>query len=155
MVCDLALTRRQAAPADLYEAVMRSHARLTYDRVAKRSPASPIRKIGPFGGLEGRPRAVEEAHRAAARAGSIDFDLPRPRSCSTTRATSRRSSSAPQRCARLIEEFMLAANEASPASSRCAPPTVYRIHDQPDQEKLRAFAGAGALARIRAALGRD
>jgi len=34
--------------ADLYEAVMRSHARLTYDRWRKRSPASPIRKIGPF-----------------------------------------------------------------------------------------------------------
>jgi ribonuclease R len=46
---------------------------------------------------------------------------------------------------RLIEEMMLAANEAvARFFDARGLPTVYRIHDQPDREKLEAFA---ALAR--------
>ncbi|HWE23768.1 MAG TPA: RNB domain-containing ribonuclease, partial [Myxococcales bacterium] len=47
---------------------------------------------------------------------------------------------------RLIEEFMLAANEAvARFFDARGLPTVYRIHDQPDEEKLDAFA---QLARL-------
>src|SRR5439155_15832982 len=46
---------------------------------------------------------------------------------------------------RLVEEFMLAANEGVALFFEVRGlPTVYRLHDQPDREKLEAFA---ALAR--------
>lgn len=42
---------------------------------------------------------------------------------------------------KMIEEFMLAANEAvAGMMKRRANPTVYRVHEAPDPEKLRAFA---------------
>src|SRR5207237_4961370 len=47
---------------------------------------------------------------------------------------------------RLVEEFMLAADEAvARFFDARGLPTVYRIHDQPDEEKLEAFA---QLARL-------
>lgn len=42
---------------------------------------------------------------------------------------------------KMIEEFMLAANEAvATHMNRRHNPTVYRVHESPDSEKLRAFA---------------
>lgn len=50
----------------------------------------------------------------------------------------------------LIEEFMLAANEAVAAEvKKCATPAVYRIHEKPDPEKLAEFRDTLTLAGYR------
>ncbi|HUI41376.1 MAG TPA: VacB/RNase II family 3'-5' exoribonuclease [Terriglobia bacterium] len=73
--------------------------------------------------------------------GSIDFDLPAPeiefdeqgRMVGVTRSERNIAH-------RLIEEFMLAANETVATHlERCDVPTLYRIHEQPDPKKVLEF----------------
>ncbi|HEV3277760.1 MAG TPA: VacB/RNase II family 3'-5' exoribonuclease [Terriglobia bacterium] len=73
--------------------------------------------------------------------GSIDFDLPAPeiefdeqgRMTGVTRSERNIAH-------RLIEEFMLAANETVATHlERCGVPTLYRIHEQPDPKKVIEF----------------
>src|SRR5882762_1852347 len=148
MVCDLALDKEgKPLQADLYEAVMRSHARLTYDRVADALAGEPDPQARPL--LDDLKPAHElskkltEQRRAR---GSIDFDLPEAKIVLDDEGKVAEIVKRPRNDAhRLIEEFMLAANEGVARFFEVrALPTVYRIHDQPDQEKLEAFA---ALAR--------
>jgi len=148
MVCDLALDETgRPQQADLYPAVMRSHARLTYTQVAAaiegRADAATRPLLGPLRVAHELSRKMAERRRQR---GSIDFDLPEAkivlRDDGTVEAIERR----PRNDAhRLVEEFMLAANEAVARFFEARGlPTVYRIHDVPDEEKLAAFA---ALAR--------
>jgi len=73
--------------------------------------------------------------------GSLDFDLPEPKltldpqgRVTEIRATERLDSM------RLIEEFMLAANEAVAARlSSAGVGALYRIHEQPDPQKVEEF----------------
>lgn len=52
---------------------------------------------------------------------------------------------------RMIEEFMLAANEAVARAMKAAlVPTIYRVHEAPDPSKLHAFALTAASYGIRA-----
>jgi len=148
MVCDLALDKEgKPLHADLYEAVMRSHARLTYDRVAEALAGDPDPQARPL--LDDLKAAHElskkltEQRRAR---GSIDFDLPEAKIVLDDEGKVAEIVKRPRNDAhRLIEEFMLAANEGVARFFEVrALPTVYRIHDQPDREKLEAFA---ALAR--------
>ncbi len=125
--------------------VIRSAARMTYTRV---------REI-----VEGRdqgdglpPGAVEHFRRLAALAeqmrrlreadGSIDFDLPEPQIELDLRGRITDIFRSERTVAhRLIEEFMLAANRA--VAGRLADlerPVLYRIHEEPNAEKLLLFA---------------
>jgi ribonuclease R len=85
------------------------------------------------------------------RRGAIDFDLPEAKILVDEAGTVTGIEKRPRnRAHRIVEEFMLAANEAVALwfSSRELP-TVYRIHGTPDEEKLRAFielAGAHGFA---------
>ncbi len=74
--------------------------------------------------------------------GSLDFDLPEPKLVldaageMTAIVASERLDSM-----RVIEEFMLAANEAVAARlSDAGMPALYRIHEQPDPERVEEFA---------------
>ncbi|HUJ25015.1 MAG TPA: ribonuclease R [Myxococcales bacterium] len=148
MVCDLALDHHgKPLHADIYEAVMRSHARLTYTRVANAFEGSLDPELRPL--LEDLEIAHELSkkltHQRKVR-GSIDFDLPEAKILLDAEGKVAEIVRRPRNDAhRLVEEFMLAANEAVARFFDVRGlPTVYRIHDQPDEEKLDAFA---ALAR--------
>ena len=148
MVCDLALDKSgKPLHADLYEAVMRSHARLTYTRVAEALAGEADAELRPL------LPDLEVAHELAKKLtgqrkarGSIDFDLPEAKIVLDDEGKVAEIVRRPRNDAhRLVEEFMLAANEAVARFFEVRGlPTVYRIHDQPDSEKLDAFA---ALAR--------
>jgi len=75
------------------------------------------------------------------RRGSIDFDLPEAKVVLREDGQVAGLEKRPRnRAHRIVEEFMLAANEAVALwfSARDLP-TIYRIHGTPDEEKLRAF----------------
>ena len=144
MVCDLALDAQgRPQQADIYEGVMRSHARLTYTQVA----AAFQGNTDP--GLAELLPDLEVAHELAKKLtgfrkqrGSIDFDLPEAKIVLDEEGNVREIVRRPRNDAhRLVEEFMLAANEGVARFFEVRGlPTVYRIHDQPDSEKLEAFA---------------
>ena len=103
----------------------------------------------------GQARALALAIRAQrARRGSIDFDLPEEQilldlqGSITTIVRSERNVAH-----RIIEEFMIAANEAVAGYfGWMKVPAIYRVHESPTQEKLVAFAefaaGFGHKLRI-------
>jgi ribonuclease R len=149
MVCDLALdSEGRPRDAEIYEAVMRSHARLTYTKVGAALEGRPEADLRP---LLGDLRVAHELARKLTdrrrERGSIDFDLPEAKIILAEDGSVAEIVRRPRNDAhRLVEEFMLAANEAvARFFDARGLPTVYRIHDQPDEEKLDAFA---QLARL-------
>ncbi|MBI3183545.1 MAG: ribonuclease R [Myxococcales bacterium] len=149
MVADLSFDRRARLRAsELYPGVMRSAARCTYtevhrvlsgERVEGRSELRPL--------LEHAMRLARALHSVRIRRGAIDFDLPETKVVLD-------DSGHPLRMARherheshrLVEECMLAANEAVARFFREGGlPSVFRYHGEPDPAKLAAFA---ELARV-------
>jgi len=147
-VCDLALDKSGTPlQADIYEAVMRSHARLTYTRVAEALAGDADPQLRPLlDDLKAAHELSKKLTRQRQLRGSIDFDLPEAKIVLDEQGRVAEIARRPRNDAhRLVEEFMLAANEAVARFFQVRGlPTVYRIHDQPDREKLDAFA---ALAR--------
>ncbi len=148
MVCDLALDKTgKPLQADIYEAVMRSHARLTYTRVAEALNGDADPSLRPLlDDLNTAHELSKKLTQQRRQRGSIEFDLPEAKIVLDDQGKVAEIVRRPRNDAhRLVEEFMLAANEAVARFFEVRGlPTVYRIHDQPDQEKLDAFA---ALAR--------
>jgi ribonuclease R len=148
MVCDLALDKSgKPQQTDIYEAVMRSHGRLTYTRVAEALAGDPDPQLRPL--IDDLKIAHELSKKLTEQRqarGSIDFDLPEAKIVLDEQGRVAEIVRRPRNDAhRLVEEFMLAANEGVARFFEVRGlPTVYRIHDQPDREKLDAFA---ALAR--------
>jgi ribonuclease R len=145
MVADLIIDRRGVTlSAEVYPAVMRSHARCTYtevhqvlngERVPGRDQLKPL---------------FQRAHALATRLtamrierGAIDFDLPENRIELDERGQPLRMAQRERwESHRLVEECMLAANEAVARFFReRGLPTVNRFHDEPDEEKLDTFLG--------------
>jgi len=149
MVCDLALdSEGRPLQSEIYEAVMRSHARLTYTKVAEALEGEPQPDVRPL--LPDLLVAHELSRKLTQRRrerGSIDFDLPEAKVVLSDDGSVKEIVRRPRNDAhRLVEEFMLAANEAvARFFDARGLPTVYRIHDQPDEEKLETF---GQLARL-------
>jgi len=80
------------------------------------------------------------------RRGSIDFDLPEPLIEFDEFGAMTGVTRAPRNVAhRLIEEFMLAANEAVAAHlEHAAPAAIYRIHEKPDPKRVLEFEQVAA-----------
>ncbi|MDF1562043.1 MAG: ribonuclease R [Deltaproteobacteria bacterium] len=148
MVADLIFDRdARTVNTELYEAVIRSHHRLTYAEVG-----AWIAGEEEATGHEAQawrehhlPPALELARALSGRRkvrGALDLDLPEPEIVlgrgNRPRQIVRRTRTWAHR---LVEEFMLAANEAVAwfFASRGLP-TIYRVHDDPDEAKLSAFA---------------
>lgn len=138
--------RGEVQESRFYEGVIRSHARLTYSEVWQAIEAGrPVRGAGDL-----RPMVdlCEVLNRRRRERGSIDFDIPEARVIldehGEVQDVLRRERNLAHR---LIEEFMIAANEAVARHFELAEhPTVFRVHDRPDPEKIRAFCElAGAL----------
>ena len=127
------------------DGVIRSAARLTYTQVAevlegtKRVTGVPQR-IVPLLHAADRLREALEARRRAR--GSIDFDLPEPQILLDVEGVMTGITVTPRnRAHRLIEEFMIAANEAVAAYLEAnGAPCLYRIHEQPDPLKIEGLA---------------
>ena len=127
---------------EVYPAVMRSAARCTYGEVARvlegeRVPhreflRDDFERMGDLQEVLGRMRRKR---------GAIDFDLPEARVVlgedGGVLAIERRPRN---RAHRVVEEFMLAANEAVARwFGERDLPTIYRVHGLPDEDKLKTF----------------
>jgi ribonuclease R len=137
----------QGQPLDdqIYESVIRSQERMTYTAVKEilvdRDPAVCQR----YQALMDDFRLMEALclklrHRRLAR-GSIDFDLPEPEIeldvLGQPTAIFREERSIAHQ---IIEEFMLAANQAVARHlTQLGLPMIYRIHEPPDPKKIEAF----------------
>ena len=127
------------------DGIIRSAARLTYTQVAEvlegQRSGQPIpRELRKMLEAADRLRGLLERRRHAR--GSIDFDLPEPQILLDVEGVMTGIVVEPRNHAhRMIEEFMLLANEAvaEHLESREAP-CMYRIHDPPDPTKLAQLA---------------
>jgi ribonuclease R len=131
--------------AEFHDGVIKSRARMTYQQVQRivDGDAELRRQFAPLVPLfERMDELAKLMRRRRYERGSLDFDLPEPKLVldeagqmtgivAHARLDSMRS----------IEEFMLAANEAvAERLARAGTPTLYRIHEQPDPERVEEFA---------------
>jgi ribonuclease R len=127
------------------DGIIRSAARLTYSQVAqvlaggKRGHGVPGQVVPMLRTMDRLRRALE--NRRAER-GSIDFDLPEPEILLDVEGVMTGVKIEPRNTAHLlIEEFMLAANEAVAGWLEDREiPCVYRVHERPDPAKLETLA---------------
>jgi ribonuclease R len=131
--------------AEFHDGVIRSAARLTYPQVQAivDGDAEMRRRFAPLVGmLEDMDELAKLMRKQRYERGSLDFDLPEPKLIlgpsgeMTGIVAAERLDSM-----RLVEEFMLAANEAVAARlSKAKMPALFRIHEQPDPERVEEFA---------------
>ncbi|NPD24906.1 ribonuclease R [Corallococcus exiguus] len=144
MVADMTFDRHgQRRTHELYPAVMRSVARCTYNEVqdvldGKDVPHRNFLKPQ-FEQLMALARALMGMRKAR---GAIDFDVPEHKVMLGEDGLPQRMEKRERKDShRLIEECMLAANEAVATYFQDEGlPTVYRFHGEPDPQKLAAFA---------------
>ncbi|WP_456438221.1 ribonuclease R [Desulfurobacterium sp.] len=128
----------------IYESVIHSKARLTYniaqkiidgDEEAKRDFPHVVESLNHM------YRLAQILHRKRYKRGSIDFDLPEPVVVLNAEGEPIDIYKAERLWShRLIEEFMIIANETVAEFMFWADyPSVYRIHESPDREKLTEF----------------
>jgi ribonuclease R len=131
--------------ASYHDGVIRSAARMSYQQVQKIVDGDAELR-GRFAALvplfENMDALARLMRRRRHERGSLDFDLPEPKlvldaagAMTGVVATERLDSM------RVIEEFMLAANEAVATElTDAGTPSLFRIHEQPDAEKVEEFA---------------
>jgi len=145
---------RQAQPvaSEFYAAVIHSRARFDYPGVAAAlggDTRGKRRKYEPFlPALRAMDSLARQMRATRIARGALDFDLPEPfieldnddpRLVRDIRRS--RRDPAERQAYSMIEEFMLAANEAVARSFReRKEDTVWRIHDAPDRGRLEEFA---------------
>src|SRR5580692_9975358 len=129
--------------------VIRSAERMTYTDVHKLLEGdAPLRER--YRPLVPRFELMQELalvlNRKRVRRGSIDFDLPEPLIEFDQWGAMIGVTRAPRNIAhRLIEEFMLAANEAVAAHLEdTGNPSIYRIHEKPDPKRVMEFEEVAA-----------
>ncbi|MBX5480443.1 MAG: ribonuclease R [Myxococcaceae bacterium] len=128
---------------EVYPGVMRSHARCTYEEVQDVLDGKDVPHPNFLRPHLQRLMSLARALNAMRRArGPIDFDLPEYKVVLDERGMPVRLDKRERRDShRLVEECMLAANEAVAKFFRDRElPSVYRFHGEPDEEKLEAFA---------------
>jgi ribonuclease R len=132
----------EPAGADIYPAVMRSAARCTYTEVARMLDGDRVpHRESLRADFEQMAELQQILTSMRRRRGAMDFDLPEAKvvlgAGGEVLAIERRPRN---RAHRIVEEFMLAANEAVARwFGERELPTIYRVHGLPDEEKLRIF----------------
>jgi ribonuclease R len=124
--------------------VIRSAERMTYTNVFRVLEGDPAMRER-YSKLVDRFELMRELalllNRRRVKRGSIDFDMPESNIELDTEGQMTGVSRADRNIAhRLIEEFMLAANEAVASHLEAALiPSIYRIHEQPDAKRVMEF----------------
>ncbi|MCB6366090.1 ribonuclease R [Intestinibacillus massiliensis] len=131
------------------KSVIRSKARMTYKKVNAILAGDPAlrQQYAPLAETLGRMDALAKALRSRRlERGALDLDIPEPEILVDGGGHACGVEARPRGDAeKLIEEFMLLANESvAEYMEKRGYPTVYRVHENPDPDKLGAFA---ALAR--------
>nr|WP_228530883.1 MULTISPECIES: ribonuclease R [Myxococcaceae] len=144
MVADMVIDRRGLLKSsELYPAVMRSHARCTYNEVQDVLDGKDVphrNRFKPhFERLMALARTLIQMRKER---GAIDFDLPEVKVVMGENGFPVRMEKRERKEShRLVEQCMLAANEAvAQYFQERELPSVYRYHGAPDEEKLAAFA---------------
>jgi ribonuclease R len=148
MVCEMAVSvRGEIGRFEFYPAVIRSHARLTYTRVAQALYAEPPQLDDETGALLERLQALDAVFRALLvareRRGAIDFETVETMLLFDASGKIERIVPVVRNDAhRLIEECMLAANVcASDFLQKREHKALYRVHEGPTPEKLESLRG--------------
>lgn len=126
----------------LCRAVIRSHARLTYQAVNRLFDGGECDFPDDIREALLNMRALSHQMREGRRAkGAIDFEMEEPEFIMDEHGEPEEILPAPRGDAeKLIEEFMLAANTTTAAMARYAEwPFIYRVHDEPDTAKLQSL----------------
>jgi len=127
----------------MYEAVIYSHARLTYTQVAQwleegNKKSVPGIKIRPM--LEDAARLFCILERCREMRGALDLDLPETRAVLENNQVTDMASSPRNVAHKLIEELMLAANTAVAEymeSKECS--LLYRVHPAPERDAIETL----------------
>ena len=148
MVCDMSLSMTGAIKEyRFYPAVMFSHARLTYNKVAaalyEKEPAMREELAPLLPQLKNLDKLFRVLLKARAKRGAIDFETTETRMIFDDNGKIERI--VPERrndAHRLIEECMLAANVcASEFLQARSQPALYRVHEGPTLERLERLRG--------------
>lgn len=143
MVADMTLADDATLRSyELYPAVMRSVARCTYNEVQDVLDGKDVPHRNVFRPhFENLMTLARALHAMRVRRGAIDFDLPEYKVILDEEGNPERLDKRERKDShRLIEECMLAANEAVAKFFQDRElPSVYRFHGEPDEEKLEAF----------------
>ena len=150
---DMIINRHGALKgARFYPAVMRSAARLTYTLAFQALFEAEPGACAALGELLERTRVLVDVyrllHKARARRGALDFDAPEARfRIDAGERVSAIDLVARNDAHRLVEECMIMANVAVASElARTHTPTLYRVHGQPEEQKLdRLLATLTAL----------
>ncbi len=130
------------------EGVIRSARRMTYTQVAAvleddEAARAEFAPLVPH--FEAMQRLAQILNRKRDRRGSIDFDLPEPSIQFDAHGAMEGVTRATRNWAhRLIEEFMLAANESVASWLSEHAPALYRIHEKPDPKRILDFEDIAA-----------
>jgi ribonuclease R len=129
--------------------VIRSAERMTYTNVhllLEGDPAQRERYKPLVERFELMRELAEILQKKRYQRGSIDFDLPEPLIEFDETGVMTGIGRSPRNIAnRIIEEFMLAANEAVAAHlEQTGHPSIYRIHEQPDPKRIMEFEEVAA-----------
>ncbi|MCS7170703.1 MAG: ribonuclease R, partial [Aquificaceae bacterium] len=137
---------------DIYESVIRSKARLTYEEALRLIVGDPALEAK-YGELVKSLRIMEDLYRVLAKVrwekGSIDFDLPEAELVVDEYGEPVAVMPYERHVAhRIIEQFMVSANETVAMHLENAGyPCLYRVHEKPDPTKvenlLEILAGLG------------
>ncbi|WP_031499725.1 ribonuclease R family protein, partial [Bryobacter aggregatus] len=152
----------QVLAQDFTRGVIRSRERMTYTNVYKLLEGTPEEQADlrdRYAPLVERFELMKELalvlNRMRSRRGSIDFDLPEPIIEFDTFGEMVGVSRGPRNIAhRLIEELMLAANEAVATHLQAKGiPSLYRIHEQPDAKRVAEFEEAASKFGVSLGMG--
>jgi len=145
MVCEMRVSAKgQVTRSKFYEGLMRSVARLTYVESAElldgRHPRSKHARQLPQ--LEHLRDVYKAFDRARKRRGAIDFDLPQTKIALDAKGKVDRINTVPRLVThKIIEECMIAANvEAAKHIRKAKLPSLYRVHEGPDEERIEELS---------------
>jgi ribonuclease R len=135
--------------AKFYPAVIRSQRRFTYEEVSAilaKKPANAIERM-----LVAADRIASRMRRRRFSSGAFDLEMPETKiHLDAAGRVSRVSPASHDSAHRLIEEFMLLANEAVAAHlARQKKPMLHRIHEEPEPDRIASFRATVQKSRVR------
>lgn len=131
---------------EIYESVINSNERMTYTAVREiltdRNPTQRKRYSALLAEFELMGELMELLRTKRAKRGSIDFDLPEPEILLDPQGRMTHIIRAERNMAhQIVEEFMLAANETTARHiENKEAPFIYRIHEEPAEDRLADLA---------------